>query len=53
MDDKDVSESAPKMKNDKCGGAVDLESGSDCDVGSASRLMSSSSCDKYSWIAKV
>ena len=34
VDDKDVSESASKMKNDECGGAlaelVDLESGSDC-----------------------
>ena len=43
VNDKDVSESAPKMKNDKCGGAfpdgVDTESGSD-GVGSASRLVS-------------
>ena len=34
VDDKDVSESASKVKIDKCGGAVavgvDLESGSDC-----------------------
>ena len=42
VDDKDVSENIPKMKNDKHGGAVaddvDLESGSDPD-GSASRLV--------------
>ena len=57
VDGKDVSESALKMKNDKCSGAVadgaDLESGSDCGDGSAFRLMSSSSCDNYSWIDKA
>ena len=39
VDDEDVSENAPKMKNDNCGGdvadGVDLESGSDCGAGSA------------------